>query len=173
MEKVIDLKNSQEQNEPRENRPDSLLEWRAHEYQKRDRSKSWFLAIGIVGGGASIFSFIIGNYIFAFLILLVIAVIFMYEVKDPKEYEYEITRRGIRIQNRLFDFPNLKSFWIFEHETGENELSLESKKALVPHVKANLGDTDPESVRAVLKRFIPEAHQEESLTDILARRFGL
>ena len=173
MEKVIDLKNSREQNEPRENRPDSLLAWRAHEYQKRDRSKSWFLAIGIVGGGASILSLIIGNYLFAFLILLIIAIIFMYEVKDPKEYEHEITRRGILIQNRLFDFPNLKSFWIFEHETGENELSLESKKTLVPHVKVNLGGTDPESVRAALKQFIPEAHQEESLTDILARRFGL
>lgn len=170
---MLDLKNQNRTEKDSLNASSLPLEWRAHEYVHQEKSKQWFLGVGIVGGGISLFSVILGNFLFAFLTILVIGLLFIYEVRGPKEYDYAITSRGLKMNNRIFEYPNLRSFWIFEHENGENELSVESKKQFVPHIKIPIGDTDLELIRTVLKRFLPESHQEEGLTEILARRFGL
>lgn len=174
MPNIIDLKNQppQKQPDPGKQKNDSL-EWKALEFTPRDRSREWFWGIGIVGGGISIFSLIIGNFLFSLLVILAIFLLFLYEIRGPREYEFGITPRGVRTQNRLFEFAHLDSFWIFEHENGEKELSILSQKTFVPNLKIPLGAMEAKTVRSVLKKYLPEKHHEESLIDILARRFGV
>ncbi len=150
-----------------------IFSWTAPEYSHGDKSHSWFLSVALVGGAGIIFSVIMGNFLFAIFLALALFLLFVYHVRAPREIEVSVMRRGIVIHNRLFEYAYLQSFWVFEHENGESELSLISKKTLMPHIKVSLGDTDPDEVRDALKDLLPEEHQEESLIDVLARQIGL
>ena len=46
------------------------LEWSALEYEEKDRSSDWFLALGIIVVCSSVAAFIFENYFFAALLLL-------------------------------------------------------------------------------------------------------
>lgn len=150
-----------------------MLHWKALEFHHEEKSHAWYWGIGIAGGAVVFFSLITGNFLFAILAVLVVFLVIMYQARGPKEYEFTIVQRGVQVGKRLFQFVHLESFWIFEHENGHSELSIKSKKTLLPHIKIPLGDKKPAEVRGVLQVYLPEVHQEESLIDVLARVFGL
>jgi len=94
-----------------------------------------------------------------------------YTLKKPREVRISITPRGVNTGYTLYEFDNLKSFWIFYDPPEVKELSLRSKKILMPYVKIPLGDKNPVKIREMLIQYLPEKKQEESLIESLARRF--
>ena len=73
------------------------------------------------------------------------------------------------IDEKMHAWQDIKSFWIFE-DPEINALSLETKKISVPRLHIPLARQNIGATREVLKKYIPEKKQEESLTDIIARR---
>jgi len=82
--------------------------------------------------------------------------------------KFALTERGVLIEKTLYPWQNLQSFWIFYNPPLHKDLALESKKAFMPRIKIALGKTDPSQVRDIVKKFLPEVEQEESLIDNLS-----
>ena len=80
---------------------------------------------------------------------------------------FAFTNRGVLIADRLYPWSELKSFWIF-YSPIRHELSFESKKALMPYMKIPLGGVDPEKIKEIVSKFLPEVEQQESLIDNLS-----
>ena len=152
--------------------PIEEISWTAPEYNTREKSRGWFLSVAIIGGAGILFSIILENILFAVFLFLALFLLFVYQIRTPRELKFSITKRGVAIHNRLFEYAHLQSFWIFQHENGENELSLISKKTVMPNIKLPLGEMDADKIRKTLAVFIPEEHEEESLIDIITRRIG-
>lgn len=171
---VIDLKKSGEKAFEQEppNDPHVLLEWEADEYEFRPKGNTWFRNAGIVAVILFVFALITQNWFFAILVAVATFVVFLYAVRPPKSVYCAITVEGVRIGRRIFDFHDLRTFWIFYSPYGAKEVSIESKKTVMPYIRMPLGDTDPVKVRETLLRFIKEEQHEESLADILARFLG-
>ena len=169
MDPIIDLKKEDSENSSE----NTELHWSAEEYRGHKKSREWFFAFSIIAAGIIIFSLILGNPLFAIIILLATALLFMYEVREPKVYTFSITKEGLQTHRRLFEFIHLKSFWIIERKNGTREVLIESKKPLVPHLKIPLGNLDPEETRKTLLQHLSEEEIEESLIDIVAERLGL
>lgn len=128
----------------------------------------------IIIGGAfviALVAFFMGNYLLAIFIALAAFVLYAGAGRKPSAVQCAITPRGVKIENRVYEFSDLKSFWIFYDPEDIKELSLESKKTMMPYIRAPLGDTDPVKLRETLLKFIPEKKHEESLTDIIGRKF--
>ncbi len=153
--------------------PIEEISWTAPEYTTREKSRGWFLSITLIGGAGIIFSVILNNILFAVFLFLAFFLLFVYQIRTPRELQFSITKQGVLVHTRLFEYAHLQSFWIFQHETGENELSLISKKTAMPHIRIPLNKVDPDKIKKTLLLFIPEEHQEESLIDIVARQIGL
>ena len=176
--KIIDLKHPHtEEAEKRaaaafSRGPEVYVEWEALEYEHIPKEKNWFIAGGIVAGALVIFALITQNWFFAVFMVLASFVVFIYAVRPPKHISAAVLSGGVRFNHRLFDFDDLRSFWIFYEPGGMKELSLESRKTIMPHIRIPLGDTDPVEVRSILTRFIPEEKQEEAFADIISRIVG-
>jgi len=93
----------------------------------------------------------------------------LYGARPPRIISFSLSVEGVRIENRVYPYESLKSFWIFYHPPQIKELSVESQKMIVPQIKIPLGDTNPAEIRAYLQQFIPERQQEESLIDTAMR----
>ncbi len=150
-----------------------LLSWQAPERQNETPAQNTKIILGLGTLAFLSYSIYTQNYLFAIVIALASFVWYAYAHQPPHRIDFAVTTRGIKIQNRLYEFQDLQSFWIFFDPPHVKELSIESKKTFVPFLKIPLGETKPTAVREQLIKFIPEKKQEETLTEIVSRRFGL
>ena len=146
------------------------LEWSALEFIKYQKDFRWFIIGGLIALGFLIFALITKNFIFALLIILAAFSLYVWGQKEPRKIKFAITAKGVMIENTCRNFDDLKSFWIFYDPPEIKYLSLESKKLFMPYIKIPLGNEDPNRIREILLKFLPEVKQEESLIDALARQ---
>jgi|SRR3989344_4657008 len=179
MADVLDLRNKKTENAPpteqvkkpaatpSETNSASALTWKAPEYIYYEKSTDWYWALGIVTIGLLAVAVIMSNFLFAVLVLLGGFTLAMFGARKPRVANFSISVEGIRVDNTLYPYESLKSFWIF-YDPPFKELSIESQKLILPHIKIPLDTMNPVEIRAYLLQFLPEKKQEESLIDHLA-----
>jgi len=145
------------------------LEWITPEFEHQEKNKSWFLISGLIAAGLFLWAIFTKNFLFALLIVLGYFSLSVHAVKKPKEIKVMITPRGVKIDRVLYEYDSLKSFWIFYDPPRTRELSLKSRKRIMPYIKIPLGEMNPVKVRQTLIKYIPERKQDESLIDNLAK----
>ncbi len=142
-----------------------LLEWEASEYTEHRRSIDWYWWVGLFAVillGVAIWQ---RSFLFGVLVFIGWFTLVLFAVRPPRIIKFYITERGVMIENNLYPWQNLKSFWIFYNPPLKKEISLESKKTFMLHVKMPLGDQNPQKARELLAKFLPEIEQEESLIE--------
>lgn len=148
----------------------NYLEWSAPEFVQYSKNKSWFIIVGLIAAGLFLWALLIKNLLFALLIGLSFFSLVTFALKKPREIRLAITSKGIKIDKILYSFDNLKSFWIFYEPPEVKELSLRSKKTIMPYIKISLAEQNPAEVRKFLIKYLPERKHKESLIDNLARQ---
>lgn len=147
-----------------------LIQWRAPEFEKYEKSKTWFIVAGIFFLGLIGLSIWMKSPSMIVSFALMGLVIFLFALRKPRQVKFAITSKGIMVNERLYRFDDLKSFWIFYDPPEIKKISFESKKTLKPYIIIPLAEQNPVEVRKILVKFLPEIEQEESVIDVLARR---
>lgn len=146
------------------------IQWSALEFVKHEKNPLWFIIGGIIAIIFLIFSIWTKNFIFAIIIILATFSIFIWAQKKPRKITFLLTPKGLKIDENLYAFDHLKSFWIFYDPPEIKFLSVESKKLFMPRIIIPIADENPNRIREFLLKYLPEVEQRESLIDILARR---
>jgi len=147
------------------------LEWRAFEFEKYEKGPIWFIIVGALALILFTVALLLKSFIFAVMIILAVFAVFIYALKEPRLINFKIDGKGILIDHKLYEYQDLKSFWIFYDPPETKELSIQSKKWLAPLIKIPLAEEDPTIIRNALIKFIPEEKQELSLIDVIAKNF--
>lgn len=145
------------------------IEWVAPEFEQHQKSKSWFITIGIISGILFLLAIFTKNILFALLIGLSYFTISSYAIKKPKDIKISINSKRIKIEKTLYALENIRSFWIFYDPPEIKELSLRSKKTIMPYIKVPIGDENPVEIRKILIKYLPEKKHKESAIDNLAK----
>jgi hypothetical protein len=149
-----------------------LFAWTAAEAETNAASTTLSFLVGgalLLGGVAAA---IFASFLFALLLFIAGGLMIAHAYRAPRQIHVAITGRGIRIENRLYLFDNLESFWILYDPPLFRDLVLRSQKTFTPIIRVPLGDLDPLPLRKILLRFLREAEEEPSLTDIIAKHLG-
>jgi len=180
MEKVINLKKIYSEKKSSDSKntkktknktnPDIKFQWRALEYEYYIKNKSWFIFWGIFALILSVLAVFQKNYLFLLVVGLGYFCVIMYTIRKPNICNFAITAKGIRINNILYKFSNLKSFCISSFDNGK-EIRFQGKKIFMPEIKIPLKDHNPNKIRKFLIKHLPEKEQEESITENLAKFF--
>lgn len=135
--------------------PSFKIEWDAHEYEHKERSQDWFWAVGIVAFAIAITSVILGNVIFAILILTAAFSLALFINRPPEDIHVVIDEKGIVRGNVRYPYSTLKSFWI-DTEHPHNKIILRSEKLFMPLIVVPLApEADTEKIEVTLSPFIP------------------
>jgi len=146
--------------------------WEAFEYEKKEKSKTWFIIPAIIAIGLGILGILTDSYLFTILVILAFLTFYIYANKPPRMIKFKIDGKGIEIDNRFHEFDSLRSFWIFYDPPLEKTLSIRSKKTFFPYVHIPLADEKPAEIRKFLLKFLPEKRHRESIIDIWMKRIG-
>jgi hypothetical protein len=79
--------------------------------------------------------------------------------------------RGVIVEDYLYDYHTLESFWIDENHKLP-QIIFQSKKHFMPHIIVPLGDIHHEDVRAFLLMHLKEVEHHESIGHMILEYFG-
>ncbi len=148
------------------------LRWTALEYEDKERTPDWFWGLGIVALAFTVLSIYFGNYLLAILIIVSGFSLALFAVRKPEHVEYELQEDGVRVNNTLYPFNTLESFWV-EKFGVEPKIIIVSKKFFVPHIIIPIADHDPKKIRGFLLNNLEEVEHHEPLLHIITERLGM
>lgn len=148
-----------------------LMEWDAPDHLHTEKNSDWYWAVGIVTITAVTLTFMFGNVIFGILILIGVFSLLVHAGKKPKIIHVEINDRGLVVDDILYPFITLESFWIDAHER-PGKILLKSLKTFMPYIIVYIDEVDSEEVRDVLLNYIAETEHHEPLSQKIMERFG-
>lgn len=147
------------------------ITWSTPEYEHKERSADWYIALGIITISASVAAFLLGNILFGFFILIGAFTLAMYSMRTPEEMFVEINNHGIVINDRIYTYNSLESFWVEGYDT-EPKIIIQSEKTLMPYIVIPLGGVDPEEVREYLLEHLEEEEHSEPLSHKIMEYLG-
>ncbi len=149
-----------------------FIKWEAEEYEYIPKSNNWFWSVGIITVGLVFASILLDNFLFAILVLISGLAVILYGARRPRKILFSLAPRGLQIENRLFPYENLKSFWLHYEPPYKKILIVESKKVFAPSISVPLGDVNPNTIRDHLLKFLKEQRHEETFTQTIMRLIG-
>jgi len=172
-----------DENNDSETRDDSdEVNWKIEELDLTPKTIEWFWALGILAFALIVFSILLKNYLLTIILALAIFIIYSSKDKKPELINFRLDNNGLYIEDKFYPYDSFESFWIFparggSPEGGENttdkerKLALRSKRHLSPLLTAPFYNTDEKKIRKILEKYLTENEEQESLIDLLRKRF--
>lgn len=117
--------------------------------------------------------FIMKSPIMVLTFLLFVIVFYVFMKKGKRSVNVSVDFRGIGIDNSIYSYDKLKSFWVFYDPPYEKYLSIGTKSTLSPFVRIKLGAQNPVELRSYLLSYLVEAEHPAPFLEIMMERFGL
>jgi hypothetical protein len=151
-----------------------LIAWSGYSKAGRPNKVYIFVIFALLLTIAFFIGFFQKDIIASVFFVLAGVVVLILGYKKPKVENYEVGPSGVKIDDRVYRFSELKSFWVnYEPEAGVKELSLQLKKRWNSYVKIPINDQNPVQIRSVLLNFVPEEEHQDTLIDLASRRLGI
>lgn len=149
------------------------LHWQAYEYEPREQSGDWFWAVGIVTVAIAVTAILFNNVLFAIIIILAGFSLSLYAARPPQIIDVVIDDIGIRVGRSFYPYRGLESFWI-EDQHGFPRILVKSQKLIMPYIMVPLDEEehDPDKVRKIMIRHLPEVFHSESVFEKVLERLG-
>jgi len=149
------------------------VEWEAPSFYHNPQKKYLALIVIVLLCGAGAILFYRQDILTAIFLVLSSLVILLYANKQPSVSKVVVNQAGVTIDDRIYNYRELKSFWLDYDPQGPKELSLEPKNWYLPYVKISIENQNPAELRSLMVKFIAEKEHEKSLVDLISRKIGL
>jgi hypothetical protein len=152
---------------------DSHLSWSAPEFDMVEQNKKRLSYAALVLLAIIIYATFTNNPIMAIVFVLIGIVAYMHLNKEPRILNFQIVPEGILAGKEIYEFENIRSFWIFYDPEYKKVISLHIKSYLTPFVHIPINKEDPVEIRRILLEYIPEIKQEHNAAELLERFLGI
>ena len=147
------------------------IAWDALEYEYREKSADWFWAVGVIALAAAVTAAILGNVLFAVLIVVGAAALAIHAVREPLVVHFAISERGVSVGKTLYPWKTLDSFWV-ETRDGNPRIIMKSQKVFMPFLVIPLGDTNPADAHEILLAHLDEEEHVEPVSQRIMEILG-
>ena len=149
------------------------LRWSAYEHEHIERSSDWYWALGVAAISIALTAIILHDVLFGVLIILAAITIGLLANTPPELAQFEISERGIRVNEALHRWDHIISFWVEEEHDDRPLLLVDTTKFMSPNLIIPIEHIDPSLVRSFLKEHAEEKHMKEPLAHKIFEFLGL
>ncbi len=153
----------------KERADDVIVHWRGPEFEHYPHERKWYIGALLILALIVFYAVIKGGIIMAILFTLIGLVGYLLLTQPQKVIDFAVTYEGILVNDEIFPYDNIKSFWIFYEPPHTRVISLHMRGFLRPYLHVPLHQVDPVDVHKALVEFVPEVKQEENMVDVLER----
>lgn len=148
------------------------LRWQAHEHEHVERSDDWYWALGIAAVCLAITAILFHDTLFGLLIVVAAATMGLYAREPRPLHSFEISSRGIKVDDTLHHWDDVISFWIEEDNDASPTLLVDTTKVLAPNLIIPLDSVDHTAVRTLLAEHCTETPMREPLAHKILETLG-
>jgi hypothetical protein len=148
------------------------LRWQAYEHEHFERGSDWFWALGISAVCLAVIAILFHNALFGLLIIVAAATMALHVREAPPLSLFEISERGVKVDDVLHHWDDIISFWVEEDNDAAPTLLIDTTKILSPNLIIPLADMEPAAVRAALIDHCPEVPMREPLAHKILETLG-
>ena len=136
---------------------DEIIGWLVPEYEKHERSKTWYIAASIIAILLLLYSFWTANFLFAVIIIIACLITILHDGREPDMARFSITDEGVIIGRKFYDFDEIKNFSVvYKPKQGVKNLYFEFKNSLKHRLSIPLQDMNPLPIRENLLKYLKE-----------------
>ena len=151
--------------------PEAVLSWRESEYIEHSKSPMWFLGLAGISILLLLFAiFIIKEWSFAILIVVMSAAVGIWAKRPARVIEYSLDREGVLIDGRSFYFRDFRSFSITQESEFVYSIVMVPNKRLTPGVNIYFPEKLGEQIVDVFGAALPIENIEPDFIDNLAKK---
>ena len=109
------------------------VSWHGYEYEHREKTRDWYLILGIISVAIAIAAIFFHNYLFAVLVIVSAFSLAVHAAEPPTSKEFRVDERGLKIGAKLYPYENINSFWLDDTDEALGpQLFIELKRAFIP-----------------------------------------
>ena len=158
--------------EPSEQGQLKSIVWEAPEHHHVEKSTEWYVILVIISFASAPAAFAVGNVLFGILIILFAVTMSLSALRTPRTVPFAVTTRGIRLDDRLYPYTSLESYYIEEEDVNGPQLLLKSASFLAPLIVIPLPEDDIDEIEDLIALRLPEEHLEEPFFTKVLEFFG-
>ncbi len=144
-----------------------LLSWRAPEHIHIRPNPRGLMVSTVLLALIIAYAIYTNSPIMAITFFLIGIVGYLFVTRDPREFEFKVTNKGVVGGKTLYAFEDIHSFWIYEEYPLKGVLSLHSNGIISPFIHIPIGDVPAKELRELLLDHIPEEKHEPTMIDTL------
>ena len=147
------------------------LSWSYKVYDQYDRGMGWYLGAGTIVGLLLLYSFLTENYLFAVLVFMTMAVVFLRQIYTPPIIKTRIDTLGVLVDDERYPFTQIKEFWVIDTADGKSRLYLRQASGLHGLLMIPIEGISSDDVREYMSPHVPENTEftSEPLDEKLSR----
>ena len=147
--------------------------WKGPLYEKITVPVWYYIALVVIGVGLGAIFFWLDQPLSAIVVASALLFFLTHANEIPKTLRYSISVKGIQIEDSMYIYNGLKSFWISE-KPRLCTLYVEQSGRLSFPLSISIRQSDVSGIRTFLRQHIPESkRQGELFMDVMARLTGL
>lgn len=149
------------------------ISWEASEYIHHNRDGLWFtvfILVTILFVAMSIF--LLSNYFFTALIVVMAIALFMYARRPPRVERYTLTSQGLSIGQKFYSFNEFRSFGVVE-DGALFSVRLLPTARFGQALTIYFAENDGEQIVDILGAYLPMEDLQLDLLDVILRRLRL
>ena len=149
--------------------PDDI-HWTASEFIAHEKSAGWYGLLALAGLAAAALDYLITRDLFSTVVILFAAAMFgVFAARKPKTQEYSLSRQGIQIGVKSYDFQDFKTFSVAEEGAIASIVFMPLKRFMPPLTLYVAPDME-DRVVDYLSAFLPfEQHKADAVDNLLRR----
>lgn len=140
----------------------SSVTWEGYEHTHGEKSSDWYWILGIGTLTVGVASIVLGNTLFGVLVFVAGFVVAIVSAKPAKKINYAITTRGIRIDDIIYPYSSLETYFLDENNHDNPQLLLKSERLFMPLIVIPIPEEYINEIETLLALRLPEEHLEES-----------
>jgi hypothetical protein len=148
------------------------IKWEAPEHFYQKKGGDWYLILGIIIIALVVAAIIFGNVLFALLLVVSGIGIAMAAARKPAIVTFEVTVRGIKIADLLYNFSDLKAYYIDEEDIKGPQLLIQTQKRFTPLMVVPLPADYIDDVEDLLRNKLEEKTLREPIFMKIMERLG-
>lgn len=152
---------------------DYTIHWKAHEYEYVEKDSNWFWAVGVITVSATLVSILVGNILFAVFAILAGFTLSLHAARKPDLQNFEINPKGLMVDEILYPYQTLESFWVDDLTRDNPKIILKSSKLFMPYIIIPYpSGEDAEELRDYLGYYLDEEEMYEPLSHKIMEYLG-
>ena len=147
--------------------------WEGPEHYHQEKSSDWFWVLGIIAIAGFVASLIAQNVLFGVVILLAATTLFIFGHQKPREIQFEVSVRGVKVDDTLYPYATLESYYLDEENRIDPQLIIKSQKMFMPLIIIPIPVAYIDEIEELVGARLPEEFMEEPLSHQILEFFGL